>query len=135
MERTPLLGGWDNFYVIVGSSAAALTGLQFVVTALIADRQSPWHEVSSAASAFAVCGILGVLYAALVILRVRRTRTYQPVLEDWVFHALLPLLAYAVLLIAAIAMPHRPAGSQFAVAGTALLLLLVGIHNAWDSAT
>jgi hypothetical protein len=31
------LGGWENFYVIVGSSAGALIGLQFVVIALIAD--------------------------------------------------------------------------------------------------
>lgn len=29
--------GWDNFYVIVGSSAGALIGLQFVVITLIAD--------------------------------------------------------------------------------------------------
>src|SRR4051812_6204336 len=113
MERTALLGGWDNFYVIVGSSAAALTGLQFVVTALIADRASsattphairafgtptvvhfcaalivsaiasmPWREVSGAASAFTVCGIAGVFYALIVILRIRRTRTYRAVLED-----------------------------------------------------
>lgn len=31
------LAGWENFYVIVGSSAGALIGLQFVVIALIAD--------------------------------------------------------------------------------------------------
>ncbi len=31
---SPLLD-WTNFYVIVGSSAGALTGLQFVVIALI----------------------------------------------------------------------------------------------------
>lgn len=31
------LGGWANFYVIVGSSAGALIGLQFVVLTLIAD--------------------------------------------------------------------------------------------------
>ena len=31
------LSGWENFYVIVGSSAGALIGLQFVVIALIAD--------------------------------------------------------------------------------------------------
>jgi hypothetical protein len=30
------LAGWENFYVIVGSSAGALIGLQFVVMALIA---------------------------------------------------------------------------------------------------
>jgi uncharacterized membrane protein HdeD (DUF308 family) len=31
------LSGWENFYVIVGSSAGALIGLQFVVFTLIAD--------------------------------------------------------------------------------------------------
>jgi len=31
------LAGWENFYVIVGSSAGALIGLQFVVMALVAD--------------------------------------------------------------------------------------------------
>lgn len=35
----PGLSGWDNFYVIVGSSAAALIGLQFVVITLIAYTQ------------------------------------------------------------------------------------------------
>jgi len=29
------LTAWESFYVIVGSAAAALTGLQFVVIALI----------------------------------------------------------------------------------------------------
>jgi hypothetical protein len=32
------LAGWQNFYVIVGSSAGALIGLQFVVMTLIASR-------------------------------------------------------------------------------------------------
>ena len=31
------LSGWENFYVIVGSSAGALIGLQFVVMTLIAE--------------------------------------------------------------------------------------------------
>jgi hypothetical protein len=35
-EATPL-AGWDNFYVIVGSAAGGLTGLTFVVIALIRD--------------------------------------------------------------------------------------------------
>ena len=33
----PPLTEWENFYVIVGSSAAALTGLQFVVIAVGAE--------------------------------------------------------------------------------------------------
>jgi hypothetical protein len=32
------LAGWESFYVIVGSSAGALIGLQFVVITLIANR-------------------------------------------------------------------------------------------------
>ncbi len=31
------LAGWENFCVIVGSSAGALIGMQFVVITLIAD--------------------------------------------------------------------------------------------------
>ena len=38
--RAPLVA-WESFYVIVGSSGAALTGLQFVVMALVADSQKP----------------------------------------------------------------------------------------------
>ena len=33
------LAGWQNFYVIVGSSGAALIGIQFLVIALIADMR------------------------------------------------------------------------------------------------
>src|SRR5690349_12281037 len=33
-----LLAGWENFYVIAGSSAGALIGLQFVVMTLIDNR-------------------------------------------------------------------------------------------------
>ena len=44
--------GWENFYVIVGSSAGALIGLQFVVITLIADM--PIAEGGAqASSAFA----------------------------------------------------------------------------------
>jgi hypothetical protein len=36
MDAAPL-AGWDNFYVIIGSSAGGLTGLTFVVIALARD--------------------------------------------------------------------------------------------------
>ena len=38
MDDMTALSGWENFYVIVGSSAGALIGLQFVVMTLIAIR-------------------------------------------------------------------------------------------------
>lgn len=37
----PLIAGWQNFYLIVGPSAAALLGLQFVVVALVRDAPIP----------------------------------------------------------------------------------------------
>src|SRR5690348_9740848 len=46
------LAGWENFYVIVGSSAGALIGLQCVVITLIADI--PIHkDAERAGNAFA----------------------------------------------------------------------------------
>ena len=46
------LAGWENFYAIVGSSAGALIGLQFVVITLIADRPIASGQ-AQAGSAFA----------------------------------------------------------------------------------
>jgi hypothetical protein len=35
-----VFAAWESFYVIIGSSAAALTGLQFVVIVLGAERKA-----------------------------------------------------------------------------------------------
>ena len=51
------LNGWANFYVIVGSSAGALVGLQFVVIALIADRTN-MNINPQAGSTFATPGVV-----------------------------------------------------------------------------
>ena len=48
----PELAKWDGFYVIVGSAAGALIGLQFVVITLIA--QTPAVRAPEAGAAFAV---------------------------------------------------------------------------------
>lgn len=40
------LAAWNNFFIIVGSSAGALIGLQFVVMTLIAER-SPLHAAEA----------------------------------------------------------------------------------------
>src|SRR5277367_5969511 len=47
----PVLSAWDSFYVIVGPSAGALIGLQFVVMTLIAER--PPVQAAEASAAFA----------------------------------------------------------------------------------
>jgi len=159
------LSSWESFYVIVGSSAGALTGLQFVVMTLIASSESrgghqeisafgtptivyfcatllvsavlssPWTNLVAPAYVLAFSGAIGVAYSLRAIRMQRRQRGYQPVLEDWIWHAILPTIAYAALAIAAIELPSHPAPSLFVIAGAALLLIFIGIHNAWDTVT
>jgi len=45
----PELMEWDSFYIIVGSAAGALIGLQFVVMTLIAERP-PTHAAAGSCS-------------------------------------------------------------------------------------
>ena len=42
------LAGWENFYVIVGSSAGALIGLQFVVVTTVSQLYRPSVALKSA---------------------------------------------------------------------------------------
>ncbi len=50
------LAAWDSFYVIVGSAAGALIGLQFVVMTLVAAR--PLSRMAEAGAAFATPTII-----------------------------------------------------------------------------
>ncbi len=159
------LSGWENFYVIVGSSAGALIGLQFVVMALIAELplrdaeragrafatptvvhfgtalllsallSAPWHTVAAAADACGVLGLIGLVYAAIVARRMRVQTAYEPEFEDWLFYLLLPLAAYAMLAVSAYAARSHERQAMFGVAAAVLLLLFIGIHNAWDAVT
>jgi hypothetical protein len=167
MEPGHLLpfAAWESFYVIVGSSAAALTGLQFVVIVLGAEvnvgasnavtrafgtptivhfcavlllaatLSAPWPGVASAGIALAIFGALGVLYGLIIIRHARSQTDYEVVLEDWIWHFTLPIVGYAMLFGAAITLQRHVGESLFVIAGTSLLLLFVGIHNAWDSVT
>jgi hypothetical protein len=167
MEQAVLspFAAWESFYVIIGSAAAVLIGLQFVVITLGAQinapgsgsavgafgtptivhfcavlliaaiLSTPWSALWGAAIALGVGGVAGLAYALMVVRRARRQTAYAPVLEDWIWHNVLPLIAYAALLVAALLLQRYPAPSLFVIAGTALLLLFVGIHNAWDAAT
>ena len=156
------LSEWDSFYVIVGSAAGALVGLQFVVMTLIAERpprspeagsafatptvlhfssvlllsamvRAPWRAISLVAVLWGLLGLAGAAYSVLVAWRVRRQTSYRPVLEDWSFHVLLPLIAYALLALTALAAPLHVRAALFGVGAAALLLLFSGIHNAWDT--
>src|SRR6059058_5687285 len=52
-----VIEGWENFYVIVGSSAGALIGLQFVVITLISERPIP-RSAAQTGGAFATPSVV-----------------------------------------------------------------------------
>src|SRR5437763_9498354 len=69
MERIPSLAAWESFYVIVGSSAAALTGLQFVVMSVIGadpEETSGTEEVSAFGAPNVVHFCASLLVAAII---------------------------------------------------------------------
>jgi predicted membrane-bound spermidine synthase len=157
------LAEWDSFYVIVGSAAGALIGLQFVVMTLIADRpvigladagaafatptivhfgvalllsallRAPWRGIMPAAALWGLIGVSGAVYAVSVVRRMRVQSIYRPQFEDWLFHVVLPLAAHTSLVLSAFAASSYTREALFGVGAAALLLLFIGIHNAWDS--
>jgi len=58
-----------------------------------------------------------------------------PVLEDWLWHCVFPFIAYVTLLVAALRLQRDPPTCLLLIGATALLLLFIGIHNAWDAVT
>ena len=72
-------------------------------------------------------------YAVIVARHMRKQAVYRPVFEDWLFHLVLPLVAYAILAVSAFSAPFHTREALFGVGAAALLLLFIGIHNAWDS--
>ena len=80
-------------------------------------------------------GLSGIVYAVIVARRMQVQTVYQPDFEDWLFHALLPFAAYARLAVSAYAARAHVREALFAVGAAVLLLLFIGIHNAWDAVT
>jgi hypothetical protein len=161
----PLLAAWESYYVIVGSSGAALTGLMFVVITLINDSarrrtedaiaafstptiihfgaalvvsaiiSAPWRTLGPVGLTIGLGAGASLIYITIVIARMFKVNVYKPVLEDWAFHAVLPAISYLTLLGSAISLARHPEASLFAIGGATLLLLFIGIHNAWDTVT
>jgi MFS family permease len=159
----PELASWGSFYAIVGSAAGALIGLQFVVLTLIADKpraaraeaaaafgsptvahfcaalflsallHAPWHAITIPAVLWGLLGLGGTAYIVVVVRLMRKQASYKPVAEDWLFHVVLPLAAYTALALSSFVAYSYTRRALFVVGGASLLLLFIGIHNAWDS--
>jgi len=159
------LGGWEDFYLIVGSAAAALTGLQFVVITLISEARNrtstgalgafatptivhfcaalfvsvvmcaPWPRLPEPAFVIGAGGAAGLAYTGIVVLRATRQTDYQMVTEDWIWHVSFPVVAYGAQLVAGFLLVRATMVASFTVAASSLLLVYIGIHNAWDTST
>src|SRR5579875_825815 len=117
-----LLRSWQTFYEIVGSAAAALTGLQFVVIAILAGSErpggmreirafgtptvvafsaalaiaacmsAPWRALPQLGCCLALGAVFGVVYSVRVLFHARNAKAYKPDAEDTVWYLLLPLV-------------------------------------------
>jgi hypothetical protein len=161
---TSLTAGWDNFYVITGSAAGGLIGLTFVVIALMVDVQgvsttglrafvtptivhfgvvlalaaylsAPHQHVLTLATGVGITGLFGLGYSGVVAWNMaHRSSKYVPGWEDWTWNVVAPFVVYGALIALAVAVWTRPAESLYGIAVGMLLLLFIGIHNAWDIA-
>ena len=96
---------------------------------------APWRSLTNVAGAVGITGTSGLVYTMVVMRRARRQTVYKPVLEDWLFHTVFPTVAYAAVLIAAVTLRADAEHSLFAIGAAVLALVLIGIHNAWDTVT
>jgi hypothetical protein len=155
---------WGNFYLIMSAAAAALIGLLFVVLTLASDRMPasesnqirlhltpsvvqfafvlvlaavlmfPTQTRLSAAISCGSVGALGIIYAASVLLDVRRGNALRD-RADLLQYALLPALGHAALVIGGMAI-DKPGDTRGAtiVASGVLALVALAIRNSWSSA-
>ena len=160
-----MLGAWSGYYTMIGSSAAALTGLMFVVITIISGGNrspsedgvktfstptvvhfctplfvaalmlAPFQSLVPIAIILGLAGAAGLLYCAHIGKRTSRLQNYTPDLEDWSCNVALPFIAYALLVAGALAMTAFPAPALYAPAIAVVLLIFVGVHNAWDVVT
>jgi hypothetical protein len=83
----------------------------------------------------ALGGVIGIGYAGNVTWRM----IHHPQKEiidkgHWAWHATLPCAAYLFTLIAALAIETDPVSAFNLLAFAVMVMLIIGIHNAWDLA-
>jgi len=108
--------------------------MQFgVVLFISAISLAPWISEHFPVGLICITGVVGIGYTGIVAIRMRRQTYYQPHVWDWIFHIALPLVAYAILAGSIFAVTSYPRETLFSIGTAALLLLFIGIRNAWDN--
>jgi hypothetical protein len=159
MSALPLQD-WRDFYVMIGTASGAIVGASFIVASLASGVKEralgmrgfispttvhlasvlvgsailavpqihPW----AVAILLGFGGLAGTIYGSIVIVRIWGMKLAA---EDRLFYALLPVLAYAVMLAASIMIVLKVDDPLYVLASSLVLLLIIGIRNAWDMAT
>ncbi len=159
-----LLTSWQNFYMMVGTAAATLTGLMFIAMSLVAGSgrnpstldagidafhtpivvhfgavllaagilSAPWQAVSSLQHVLGLLALSLVIYMVIVLLRMRRIPEFQTPWKDWLWYMVFPLAAYIVLFAATVALPANPGLMLYIIAAAMVVVLFIGLRNAWD---
>ncbi len=110
--------------------------LAFVMSVLLS---APWTTFSYLILLLCLVSIGGFIYVVIVARRMKRTTDnpvvgeYTPVVEDWVWYVIFPLILYTAFFTGAILLPMNPSLILFGIGAVLVLLVLVSIHNAWDS--
>lgn len=155
-----LLAPWQDFFVVAGTAAATLIGAMFVVvsigTAFLTPERSagvrtfltssvvhlstvlllsllmmvPKLGAEWAGAIVAAGGALGLGETVRNLLNFRRHNDTEA--SDFVWYVVVPLLAYAALAGAGAMLLWRLAAGADLLAAAGVLLLMLGIRNAWD---
>jgi hypothetical protein len=155
-----MLEGWHEFYILLGTAAAALVALLFVAATIGAGFLSagpgsptrtftspiifhytyvlflslaslvPINTDTSLAAIIGISAAVALIYSSFIVVRVLRSAASD--LDDRLAYGASPIAAYAAALAAAVFIfQHSQVGPPL-LAGALVLLLLVNIRNAWD---
>jgi hypothetical protein len=106
--------------------------LALVLSAILC---APWTEYGPLRVTLAVLGTGALAYAVIVLRRTQKQQVYVPTFEDWLWHFVLPAASYLAVIVSALVVHRGAESTLFLLAAATLLLLCVGIHNAWDTVT
>ena len=154
--------GWENFYIMAGTAAATLAGLLFVVITLSVNLVAtpaargvhafvtpvlvhfggvlflslillaPWPSPWPPGIILALHGVAGIGYATFVIRLMRKLHFVSLDAREWMAYAGIPALANAGLIAAGLGLIAEISFAVYAIAGAVMLLLFIGILDAWD---
>jgi len=130
------LEGWHEFYLLIGTAGLTLTGLLFVVVSL-GPRVVASHEATGVRAFISPNAVYFtttlVVSAILALTKVHRQwRDNKLPVLDWAWFVGLPIAAYVLLLLSGVGFVLNVALAGYAVAAALILLLVIGIRNAWD---